>query len=99
LTRIESHAFDRILCTIGIPWSVLFVAFDLGLHTHQLLLSEGDSCEELDGWLRVKKSGISVDFRRILMFVSGNLDLRSHQLDDSVIEEMSLICESAGIES
>jgi hypothetical protein len=33
------------------------------------------------------------------MFVSGDFDMRSYQLDDSVIANMVLICDSVGIES
>jgi hypothetical protein len=62
LKRIESHAFDGFFCTIVIPCTVLFVASDLGVHHSQLLFAEGHSCEEFDGWLRIRKSGISVDF-------------------------------------
>jgi hypothetical protein len=68
----------------------LFIGSDLGVNPHRLFFSEGDCCEELDGWLRVRKSGIVVDFQRILMFVSGHFDLRSYPLDDSVIEDMVL---------
>jgi hypothetical protein len=41
----------------------LFIASELGLIPHHILFSEGDSCEALDGWRRVSKSDISVDFR------------------------------------
>jgi hypothetical protein len=83
LKRIESHAFDGLSCTIVIPCTVLFAASDLGVHRPQLLFAEGHSLKEFDGGLRLRKSGISVDFRRILRFVSGHLDLESYQLDDS----------------
>jgi hypothetical protein len=83
LKRIESHAFDGLFSTIVIPETVLCVASDLGGHRRQLLFVEGHSCDEFDDWLRMRKSGISVDFRCLLRFVSGHLDLESYQLDDS----------------
>jgi hypothetical protein len=46
-----------------------------------------------------KGPGISFNFRRILRFVSGLIDLSGYQLDDSVIEDKDLIYESGGIES
>jgi hypothetical protein len=99
LTRIESHAFDGISSTIAIPYTVLFIASDPGVRPHQLLFAEGHRCEEFDGWLEVRESGISVDFRRILRFDTNHLKLISYELYESVIKEMDVICECDGIES
>jgi hypothetical protein len=63
---MEPHAFYGLSCPIVIPCTVLFVASDLGVHSHQLLCAENDSCEEFEGLLRMRKPGISVDFRRTL---------------------------------
>jgi hypothetical protein len=98
LKRIESRAFNGLSCTIVIPCTVLFVASGLGVHRPQLLFAEGHSCEEFDGWLWIRKSGIAVDFRRILRFGSCFLEFRSYLFEDSVIEEMAMIYESAGID-
>jgi hypothetical protein len=77
----------------------LFVASDLGISPDQLLFAEDDSCRELEGWIRVRMSGVSVDFRCILTFEFGLLELRSYPLDDSAIEEFAVTSEYAGIES
>jgi hypothetical protein len=39
----------------------------------QSLFAEGHYCHEFDGWLQVRQSGISVDFRWILRVGSGSL--------------------------
>jgi hypothetical protein len=77
----------------------LFIASDPGVRPHQLLFAEGHHCEEFDWWLEVRKSGISVDFRRILRFGRSHLELKSYELYESVIDEMDVICECGGIES
>jgi hypothetical protein len=46
-----------------------------------------------------KKSGIAVDFRRILKFDSDLPKLKSDLLKDSIIEEIEMNVESAGIMS
>jgi serine/threonine protein kinase len=99
LKRIESHAFDGLSCTVVIPCTVLYVASYLNYNRHRILFSEGDSFDELYGWLRVRESGISVDFRRMLRLVSEDFDMISYQLSNSVIEEMGEICASAVIGS
>jgi hypothetical protein len=76
----------------------LFVASELGVSPDQVLFAKGDSCDDFEVWQRVIKSGISVDFRRILRFGFGILDLKSYQFDKSMIEEMCKICDSADIE-
>jgi serine/threonine protein kinase len=77
----------------------LCFASDLGVSPSQLLFAEGDSCEEFEGWLRLRKSGISVDFRRLLRFGSDHLELRSYLFEDSVIEDVCQKSESSRIES
>jgi hypothetical protein len=77
----------------------LFVASDPGVHSRQLLFTGGHFYAECNWWLWVRKAGISVDFRRVLRFISGFFNLKSYQLEDSMIEEMDLIFESGGIES
>jgi hypothetical protein len=99
LKRIESHAFDGLSCAIILPRPVWFVASDLGISPNELLFAEGHSCEEFNWWLRVRKSGISVDFRRVFKFGSDLLEMRSYLLEDSVIKEAGMICESGQIVS
>jgi hypothetical protein len=99
LTRIESHVFDGLCCTIVLPYTVLFIDSDVGINLDRLLFAEGDSCDEFEGWLRVRQSGIAVDLRRIFKIDSNLCELKSYLFDDSMIEEMGMICESAGIES
>jgi hypothetical protein len=69
------------------------------VNSDQLLFAEGSSCHEFEGWLRVKQSGIAIDFRRILRCGSDVPELESYLFDDSEIEEMGMICESSGIEN
>jgi hypothetical protein len=47
----------------------------------------------------LRKSGIEVDFRRILKFGSDHLELRSYLFENTVIEEICQRCESSGLES
>jgi hypothetical protein len=66
LTGIESQTFPRLGGPITIPSSVLFVAHDAIGNPSQLSLCDEDSCPEFGRWRRVRQSGISVDFRRIM---------------------------------
>jgi hypothetical protein len=50
---------------VVIPSTILFVAFDAIPNHFQISIADCDSCVELDHWQQLKKSGISVDFRRI----------------------------------
>jgi hypothetical protein len=80
-----------------LPSTVLFVASDLGITPDRLSFSEKDSCPAFYEWLRVRKSGIAVDFRQILRFDSYLAELKSRLLNDSVVEEIGMNIESAGI--
>jgi serine/threonine protein kinase len=93
LKRIESHAFDGLCCVIVIPCTALFVASDPGISPFLLLFAESDSCERFEWWLSMRKTGISVDLRRILRLGSSFLELRSYLFDNPVIEENSIMCE------
>jgi hypothetical protein len=63
------------------------------------VFAEGDSCKEFEGWLRLRKSGIVVDFRRNLRFGSDHFELRSYLFEDLVIKEIAPKCESSEIEN
>jgi hypothetical protein len=99
LKQIQSHALDGLPCTIVLPSTVLFVASDVTVNLDRLFIAEKVFCDEFDGWMRVRKSGISVDFRRIVRFGFGLHELKSYLFDDSGIEEVRMIGESAGIVS
>jgi serine/threonine protein kinase len=77
----------------------LFVASDVTVSHDRLSLTPGHSCREFDGWLRERRSGIAVDFRRLLMFCSGLPELRSYLFEESEIYAVPQICETAEIES
>jgi hypothetical protein len=99
LKRIESHAFQDVFLQIALPSTVMSVACDVVARPDQYLSVEGDSCREFGKWLRMRQSGMAVDFRRILRIGSGFLELRHYLIEGSVFEEGRLICEYAGIQS
>jgi hypothetical protein len=49
----------------------MFVAYDADPYLSQLSLSDPDSCPMFGRWRRLRKSGITVDFQRILRFDSA----------------------------
>jgi hypothetical protein len=75
----------------------LFIASDQGVNFAHLLFAEGDSCDEFEEWLRLTKSGIAVDFRQIFGLCSGLLEKKNYLLEDCVIEEEMIICETGDI--
>jgi hypothetical protein len=91
LRRIESQAFNKFYLMIVIPSTVLFVAFDVIPNSSHIFISDSDSCPEFDRWKQLRKSGIAVDFRRILRIGSGFGDLSDYQIDLSVFEEASIL--------
>jgi hypothetical protein len=66
LKGIESHALDGLSCRIIFPCNILFGASDMDNNPDQLSFAEGNLYEKYDGWLRVRRSGIVIDFRHIL---------------------------------
>jgi hypothetical protein len=91
LKRIESCAFGNLRWPIVLPCTVLFVDDDMAISSDQLSFAESQGCDDFSGWLRVKRSGIAVDFRRILRFDSDLPTLNYYLLDDSSFEEVETI--------
>jgi uncharacterized protein YuzB (UPF0349 family) len=80
LTRIESSAFSfSSLQSLVIPSTILFVASDAVDTDIQISLIDGDSCPEFDRWLQLTRSGMVVDFRRIVKVDSGLAHLKKDQ--------------------
>jgi hypothetical protein len=82
-----------------IPSTVVFVAYDAHLDLSQLSLSDPDSCPMFDQWQHLRKSGINVDFQRILRFASGLPPLKDFVLDLSGFEERSVIIRNDRVSS
>jgi hypothetical protein len=57
----------------------------------QLSLSDPDSCPMFDRWQRLRKSGITVDFQRILRFASSLPCFKDFVFDLSGFEERSVL--------
>jgi hypothetical protein len=91
LKRIESRAFYGCRLSLVIPSTVVFVAYDAHPNVSQLSLSDPDSCPMFDRWQRLRKSGITVDFQRILEFASYLPYFKDFVLDPSGFEEGSVI--------
>jgi hypothetical protein len=91
LKRIESAVFSDCYLSIVIPSTVMFVAYDAHDNFFHLSLSDPDSCPVFDRWQRLRKSGITVDFQRILRFAPGLPHLKDFVLDLSGFEERSVI--------
>jgi hypothetical protein len=95
LIRIESSAFTySSLESIIIPSTILFVASDAVYPELQISLLDVNSCSEFDRWLYLRISGIDLDFRRIVRVNSGLEPLRNYEMNLSVFEERSMICQS-----
>jgi hypothetical protein len=95
LTRIESEAFYKSsLQSILIPSTILFIASDAVDIASQIGFIDENSCPEFDRWLKLKRSGITIDFRRIQRLGFDIPCLEDYIVNLSVFEERSLICES-----
>jgi hypothetical protein len=91
LKRIESRACCGCHLSIVIPSTVVLVAYDAHDHFSRVSLSDPDSCPMFDRWRRLRKSGITVDFQRILKFASYLPCFKDFGLDPSGFEEGSVI--------
>jgi serine/threonine protein kinase len=67
----------------------MFVAHDAHPHVFQLSLTCEDSCPEFNRWRRLRKSGITLDFQRILRSGFGLVPLQSRLLDVEGFEKVS----------
>jgi serine/threonine protein kinase len=92
---IKSFAFlFSPLRLVVIPSTILFVASD-AVHTDlQISLLDGDSCPEFARWLALRRSGITVDFQRIVRVNSGLSQLRDYVVNLSLFEKQSMIVQS-----
>jgi hypothetical protein len=75
------------------PSTVLFVASNAVDIISRIRFVDGDSSPEFDGWLRLRRSGVRVDFRRIQRVGFGLRCLRDYVVNLSVFEEKSNIGE------
>jgi serine/threonine protein kinase len=91
LERIENQAFSALSSWIVIPSTILFVAFDAIYIPFQISLTDSDSCPEFDRWLELRRSEITIDFRRIQRVGSGLSSLGDYLVNLSGFEEGSLI--------
>jgi hypothetical protein len=97
LKRIESRACSGCHLSIVIPSTIVFVAYDVHPDLSQLSLSDPNSCPMFDRSRRLSKSGITIDFQRILGFPSYLLCFKDFVLDPSGFEEGSAIGRNKGV--
>jgi hypothetical protein len=99
LKRIESGACSSCHFSIVIPSTVAFVAYNAHADISQRSLSNPDSCPMFDRWQRLRKSGITVSFQRILGFPPYLPCFKDFVLDPSGFEERSVIGRNNGVSS
>jgi hypothetical protein len=98
LTRIESGAFlFSSFQSILIPSTILFIASDAVDIGSQIRLIDGNSCPEFDRWLKLKRSGIVMDFRRVQKMGFDVPCLGDYIVNLSVFEERPIICDSGTV--
>jgi hypothetical protein len=92
LTRIESEVFSRSsLQSIILPSTILFVAYDAVDIALQELRVDGDFCPEFDRWQQLRKSGVTIDFRRIQRLDPSLRCFTDYIVNLSVFGERSII--------
>jgi hypothetical protein len=100
LTQIESEVFSSTsLQSIVIPCNIQFIdstAFGSAssLNPLQITLDDCDFCPEFDRWRRLRRTGISLDFRRILKVSCDLHNFKDYFVDLSVFEEESTLNKS-----
>jgi serine/threonine protein kinase len=77
--------------SIILPSTILFVSFDAFDTGAEIYLVKRHSCPEFYRWWELRKSGIPLDFRRILRVNSGLPSLRDYVVDLSEFKERSMI--------
>jgi hypothetical protein len=70
-----------------IPSTVVFVAYNADPDVFLLSLSDPDSCPMFARWLRLRKSGITVDFQRIPRFTFDLPDFKDFVIGLSEFDE------------
>jgi hypothetical protein len=91
LMRVESEVFSPSAIRALIPPAVLFVAHDADPDLFELFFSHPNFSLMLNGQGRLRKSGITVDFQRILRFLSSPFHFKDYLLDLSAYEEGEVI--------
>jgi hypothetical protein len=76
----------------------MFIAYDAIKIGSQICLVDSDYCPEFDRWLKLKKPGLRVHFRRIQRVGSGFWCLRDYVVNLSSFEEGSMMDNSDEIE-
>jgi hypothetical protein len=97
IKRIETEAFFRLSCSVIVPSTILFFAYDATEEPDQASIAECDSFPEYNRWQKVRKSGIEVDLKRIRRFGSGLPPLSDCLFDFSGFIEGSVLSESERI--
>jgi hypothetical protein len=92
LTRIESLPFEKQDFEVIIPSTISFIAFDAIPKDFQIFMADCDSCAQFDRWQQRRKLDIAVDFRRNLKIDSEFHGLNDYQIDHSVFEKQSFVC-------
>jgi hypothetical protein len=82
-----------------IPSTVVFVTHNANSDLSQLSLSDPDSCPMFDRWRRLRKSGITVDFQRILGFASYLPRFKDFVIDLSGFKKISVVGRNNGVSS
>jgi serine/threonine protein kinase len=77
-----------------IPSTILFIASDAVDIDSQIGLIDENCCPEFSQWLELKRSGISIDFRRIERVGFDIRCLEDYIVNLSGFENSSLFCES-----
>jgi serine/threonine protein kinase len=80
-----------------IPPTILFVDHDADPNLFQLSFSNPAFSPIFNRWRRLRKSGITVDFQRILRFPSGPFHFKDYMLALSAYEEGEVISQNAQI--
>jgi serine/threonine protein kinase len=91
LRRIESQAFSGLSVAVAIPPTIMFIAYDAAPDYSAISLVDANSCPEFDRWRKVRKHGVTVDFRRILRCGSRLPSLKAYRMDLSGFKEKSPI--------
>jgi hypothetical protein len=89
--------FGGLSFEIIIPSTILFVAYDAASYSGQISIGGVDSCAEYERWQQLRRTGMSIDFRRICTFCSGLPSRSDCLLDLSGLSKGSLLNESDGI--
>jgi serine/threonine protein kinase len=96
LKRIESGAIPPAIRAV-IPPTALFIAHDADPDIFQLSFADPDFSPMFDRWRRLRKSGITVDFQRILRFPPSPFHFNDYKLDLSAYEEGEVIRQNARV--